>query len=96
MTRTVEVALMPGNSTKGRGLHHPEIETYAKLKYDRQIVAIVRAEGATTLYTDDGGQRRIAQQVGLVVKGLADCLPPTKAAQRTLELGPDGSDTKPE
>lgn len=92
----VEMALMPGNSIKGSGLHHPEIETYAKLKYDRQIIAIARAEGATTFYTDDGGQRRIAAQVGLVVKGLADCIPPTTAAQQPLDLEPKGDDTKSE
>jgi len=71
----VQVALMaqlpedrPRNTT----------ETYAKLKYDRQIAAIAKVEGATAVYTDDSGLRRCAARLNIPAIGLAQLpLPPT-------------------
>lgn len=70
----VQVALMaqspddrPRNTT----------ETYAKLKYDRQITAIAKVEGATAIYTDDVGIKRCAEKLNIRVIGLSEMpLPP--------------------
>jgi hypothetical protein len=84
----IEVALMAGNTVKGQDLSGATIETYAKLKYDRQIVAIARTEGATVFYTDDDRQANLAKRLGMAAKGLADCPIPTGAAQTQLFGGP--------
>jgi predicted nucleic acid-binding protein len=91
----IEVALMAGHAVKGQGGKTATVETYAKLKYDRQIVAIARTEGATVFYTDDDRQGNIAKRLGLVVRGLADCPIPTTAAQNQINFGaPHGQDTE--
>jgi predicted nucleic acid-binding protein len=82
----VEVAIMAGHTVKGEKGKAAKAETYAKLKYDRQIVAIAHTEGATTFYTDDKGQTKLAKGLGMKVVGLADCPIPTTAAQRPLPL----------
>lgn len=51
--------------------------TYAKLKYDRQIVAIARVRGATAIYSDDLDIKSICNGGPIKVVGLADLpLPP--------------------
>lgn len=63
--------------------------THAKLKYDRQIVAIAKVEGARLLYTDDRDQRAFAEKHGLTVRGLADLPLPDSNAQHDLFGVPD-------
>ena len=58
--------------------------TWAKAKFDRQIVAIAKVNGATTLYSDDKDLRVFAQQVGLMVVGLAELPLPPKESQQFL------------
>ncbi len=82
----IEVALMAGHAVKGEGGKDPNDGTFAKLKYDRQIVAVAHTEGATAFYSDDRTQRNLAQRLGMTVKGLADCIIPTNAAQVPLDL----------
>lgn len=80
----MEVAIMAGHLAKGEGGKTANQETYAKLKYDRQIVAIAKTEGATTFYTDDDRQANLAKRLGMTVRGLADIPVPTLAAKRDL------------
>lgn len=47
-------------------------ETKAKLKFDRQIIAIARVAGADTVYSDDQGVQRLGKRLDIVVKGVAD------------------------
>jgi predicted nucleic acid-binding protein len=42
-------------------------ESWSKLKFDRQIVAIAKVEGAETIYSNDGDIRRYATADGLGV-----------------------------
>jgi hypothetical protein len=52
-------------------------ETWAKLKFDRQIVAIAAVAKAEIIYSDDGDIRAIAKRNHIEVKGIADLpLPP--------------------
>jgi hypothetical protein len=41
--------------------------TKAKIKFDRQIVAIAKTRGASPLYTDDGGLAAVARNNGIAV-----------------------------
>ena len=77
----IEVAIMAGHEIKGEAGRNVSVQTYAKLKYDRQIVAIAHTEGGTSFYTDDGQQRGLAERLGMTVRGLADMPVPTASAQ---------------
>lgn len=46
-----------------------EAETKAKVSFDRQIVAISKANQAHTIYSDDDGVRRFAEKQGIHVVG---------------------------
>jgi len=83
----VETAIMAGETTKCPSIRAAADGTYAKIKYDRQIVAIAVSEGATTLYTDDKNQQAFARRHGIKVIGIGDCLVPDLAAQMTLPFG---------
>jgi hypothetical protein len=43
----------------------PKDNTWAKVKFDRQIVAIARVNAATTIYSDDEGVISFARVCGL-------------------------------
>ena len=49
--------------------------TKAKMRFDRQIIAISKAVGAQQIWTHDKGLYRKAAMVGLDVKSLADVTP---------------------
>lgn len=56
------------------------------MKYDRQIVAIAKVHGATTIYSDDGDISALAKRAKINVISLADLpLPPQKAQLDLLE-----------
>lgn len=62
-------------------------ETKAKVKYDRQILAIAKVAGATTIYTDDAnlGKRAVAE--GLKVVRMCDLPEPEKPPQVEIDFG---------
>jgi predicted nucleic acid-binding protein len=62
--------------------------TWAKIKYDRQIVAIAKVEGATIIYSDDAGVRTFAPQAGISVIRIAELPLPPEVAQGRLDLEP--------
>jgi hypothetical protein len=69
--------------------------TYVKLKYDRQIIAIARVAGATTIYSDDGDIRALAKETKIKVIGIADLPLPPEDAQQPLPLsGTDPSSVR--
>ena len=60
--------------------------TKAKLKFDRQLLAIAKVEGATTLYTDDSALKSFAERNGFKIV-LASELPlPPELPQGKLGL----------
>ncbi|CCV04481.1 conserved hypothetical protein [Mesorhizobium metallidurans STM 2683] len=86
----IEVAAMSreamgsGNKRGGSGA------TWAKVKYDRQIVAIAKVNGATTIYSDDGDIATLGKRAKINVIGLAELpLPPQKAQLDLLEHAAD-------
>lgn len=57
---------------------------WQKIKIDRQIVAIAKAHGASTLFTDDDRQSKFAENSGLKVVHTWDLDLPEKYAQTTM------------
>jgi hypothetical protein len=87
-----EVAFMIHEELRplGKKRRKQAIQTWAKVKFDRQIVAITKVNNASIIYSDDNGVRSFAQQSGLTVIGLAQLpLPPPKASQ--IEIAFDQS-----
>jgi predicted nucleic acid-binding protein len=71
----IEVAEMARKEPKPKN----RAETYAKLKYDRQIVAIAKVCGASEIYSEDDGVERAAALVNIPVVRVRDLpLPPVK------------------
>lgn len=77
----VEVALMTRSAIDAGDKRDGSTETWAKIKYDRQIVAIAKVNGANVIYTDDENLRKFALRRGLRVVGIADLPIPDEAAQ---------------
>ena len=76
MTRT---ALAGGGNKRGKATG-----PWAKIKYDRQIVAIAKVARASAIYSDDGDIRSIAADEEIPVMGLADLPLPDEARQGDL------------
>lgn len=75
----------------GRRKLRDEAETWAKLKFDRQIVAIAKVYGATTIYSHDAGMRTVADRLGIEVLRLDDLPLPPEMLQRDLLEGMETS-----
>jgi predicted nucleic acid-binding protein len=61
-------------------------DTKAKMKFDRQIVAIAKSNGATTIYSDDNGVKNFAAEVGITVVKTHELPYPSPKVQK-LEFG---------
>jgi len=92
----VEVAALAAKNSasgdkRGRGKG-----TWAKIKYDRQIVAIARVEQAAAIYSDDENVKVFANELGIQVIGVADLpLPPVDPQMKLgLEARKDGQENK--
>ena len=73
---------------RGRTKLRDEAETWAKLKFDRQIVAIAKVCGTTKLYAHDRGLGAVAARVGIRVIQLQDLpLPPEMLQTHLLVRG---------
>jgi hypothetical protein len=92
-------ALVKGNKRGGSDA------TWAKVKYDRQIVAIAKVHGATTIYSDDGDIATLGKRAKIEVVSLAELpLPPQKAqldlldhvAARFRAIGEELGETEPD
>ena len=60
----------------------------AKIKFDRQIVAIARANGASEVFSDDDDVRKEAMRVGLKVNRTIDLPRDPATAQGRIDLRP--------
>lgn len=81
MTRTYQST---GDKTGGQE------GSWAKVKFDRQIIAIARVERAKTIYSDDKRLRSFAERCGFEVIGMADLpLPPEAAQMSFADIGDD-------
>ena len=88
----IEAALAMSDAIK-RGGHRVDAEnpdaTKTKIKFDRQIVAIAKAEGAQAVYSDDADVHNYAKQAGLDAYRTADLDLPPEDPQQSLDFDPD-------
>tara|TARA_R110000751_G_scaffold272764_1_gene373020 strand:+ start:45475 stop:46008 length:534 start_codon:yes stop_codon:yes gene_type:complete len=63
--------------------------TKTKIKFDRQIVAIAKAEGAHTVYSDDDDVHNYATRAGLQAYRTTELNLPPEDAQQSLHFAPD-------
>ena len=80
----IEVAAMTRNAKAKGNKRGNSGGTWAKVKYDRQIVAIAKVAGATTIYSDDEDVEALGKEANIKVLGIADLPLPPEEAQ--LEL----------
>lgn len=65
--------------------------TWAKAKFDRQIVAIARVNGAQHIYTEDNDVKRLAQRDGIKASTVAEIELPPSDKQESLRFDePEG------
>ena len=85
----IEAALAMSDAIK-RGGHRVDAAnpdaTKTKIKFDRQIVAIAKAEGARAIYSDDGDVHGYAKHAGINVYRTSDLALPPEDRQGSLEL----------
>lgn len=62
------------------------ITTKAKIKFDRQVIAIAKSRGAERIYTDDNGLAECARKNGIAAVMTWELPVPQKAAQIELNL----------
>ncbi len=77
-----------GKPTKGKLTQQ---ETWAKVKFDRQIIAIAKANDVKDIYTDDMNLSAVAQANGLTVHHTWDLQLPPQKLQQELGLPPPPS-----
>jgi hypothetical protein len=78
----IEVALMTKAAIDKGDKKSGSDETWAKIKYDRQIVAVGKVHSVTAVYSDDGGVRSFGSAQGLRVIGIGELPIPDAAAQK--------------
>ena len=83
----VEVALMTDPDLQSNKLL-TENETRAKIKFDRQIIAIAKVNGVKTIYSSDNNLRAKAEANGITAVGMADLPLPPEPPQAALPLPP--------
>ena len=82
---SIEVAMLTDvDLQSGRKL--TATETKAKVKYDRQIIAITKTNQAETIYSDDRGLSKVAIANGLKVISTVDLPLPADPPQSELPL----------
>ena len=88
----IEVAVMTRSALAGGDKKGGSKAPWAKVKFDRQIVAIARLAQASAIYSDDDDIATIAKLVNIPVFGLADLSLPPETAQGVLPLEPKTHD----
>ena len=89
----VEVAAAIREAIDAGGKKGGSESSWAKIKFDRQIIAIAKVEGASTIYSDDGDIVRFSKNAGITVVRVCDLPLPPEAAQGSLPLDKTGDDS---
>jgi predicted nucleic acid-binding protein len=84
----IELAVMTRSALADGDKKSGSKEPWAKVKFDRQIVAIARVLQVSTIYTDDENLASTAKAVGIDALGLGDLALPPETAQGKLPLEP--------
>jgi predicted nucleic acid-binding protein len=83
---SIEVAAMTRDAIAGGKKRGTSAATWAKVKYDRQIVAIAKVNGANTIYSDDEDVEKLGRANKINVVSLAALPLPPEKRQLDLEL----------
>lgn len=81
----IEVSELADSDLRGSKKLTP-VQTVAKIKYDRQIIATAKVNLVQTIYSDDGRLKRCAEASGLKVIPTWELPLPPEPPQRELEL----------
>lgn len=82
----VELAAMTREAKRAGDKRGGSESPWQKVKIDRQIIAIARTRGATTIYSDDEGLAKFAANIGIqVVPSWSMPLPPIDPQQGLFE-----------
>ena len=92
----VELAAMTRDALRDRNLRPDTQATRAKLKFDRQIIAIARTQRETTIYSDDSDIAKLAKPLEMEVIPLHELPSPPEDLLTRLELEPDDESRKPD
>ncbi|WP_111359631.1 type II toxin-antitoxin system VapC family toxin [Rhodoplanes elegans] len=84
MRAAIELAVMTRSALKAGDKRAGQEAPWAKIKFDRQIVAIARVVQASMIYTDDENLASTARGLNIHTMGLADLPLPPESAQGTL------------
>lgn len=87
----VEVALWTAEALRAGDKKAGEGKPWNKVKYDRQIVAIAKVEGATDIYSDDRGLKATAEQKGIRVIHMQDLELPPEEPQPSFRFDGDNA-----
>ena len=87
----VELAAMTRTAIEKGDLRAGTSATRAKLKFDRQIIAIARVEGETAVYSDDGDIKTLAEGTELRVVQTLDLPLVDSSRQRDLSFDVDSA-----
>jgi hypothetical protein len=89
MRAALELSLMTDAAISKADKKQGLAATWAKVKFDRQIVAIGKVLRVSCIYSDDNGVHAIGRREGLPVRGVADITIPNKDSGE-LRLTPPG------
>jgi rRNA-processing protein FCF1 len=86
----IEVALMTADAKKGEvGKRDGSDAPWAKVKYDRQILAIALVHRASVIYTNDENLKKLATKKGIKSIGVEELDLPPEDTQRTFPFDSD-------
>jgi len=80
----IELAMMEQNAHNQGDKKGGAQGTWAKVKFDRQIIAIAKVHRVAAIYSDDKDVKAWAEKHGIRVARLEDIDPPPELAQRSL------------
>jgi len=83
----IECAMIEDGDSKSGGASLSEVESKAKVKFDRQIIAIAKARGASIIYTGDLGLAACARRNKLQVVLTFELPLPPEDQQINIEYG---------
>ena len=84
----IEAAVMTRAAIEAGDKRSGSEAVWAKIKFDRQIVAIAKVARASAIYSDDGDVRNLATAEDIAVIGLAELPVPTQNPQIEMPLEP--------
>jgi len=88
----IEVAVMAHKEIDAGNKKGGVDSTWAKIKYDRQIIAIAKVNNASTIYSDDRDIHGMAEKAKINVLRLVDLPVPKEMLQEELDLDPQSKE----